>query len=105
MAKGKRMCPNEACLNYQQPTGMMGGCECGAALVEYYIPPADDQLENFIYVCMREQARRLGMADSNAPAFAAGMAMLNPTVKAQWLAQHRTLQRQANSYASSDQAR
>jgi hypothetical protein len=31
----RRMCPNDACEKHGQPTGLMGGCDCGTALVPY----------------------------------------------------------------------
>lgn len=33
--RSRRMCPNEACEKYGQPTGIMGGCDCGTALVPF----------------------------------------------------------------------
>lgn len=47
----KQMCPNETCEHYREPTGLMGGCSCGVALVPYTPPePTNEQLENFCAV-------------------------------------------------------
>jgi hypothetical protein len=35
MAKTQRMCPNEHCPKFGEATGLMGGCDCGTALVPY----------------------------------------------------------------------
>lgn len=93
----KRMCPNADCEKFQQPTGMMGGCECGTALVEYYIPPTDDQLESFIRVLLQAEAARAGVMSPNAGAIAAGFIMLDPKKKAMWLAEHRRFQEMADT--------
>lgn len=43
------MCPNDNCAKYGQETALMGGCECGTALVPYAPPePTDDQLESLM---------------------------------------------------------
>lgn len=45
--KRQQMCPNEACERYREPTGLMGGCECGTALVAWKpAEPTNQQLEN-----------------------------------------------------------
>lgn len=47
MPKAKRMCSNIDCERYGDPTGLLGGCECGSPLVPYAAPePTDDQLQN-----------------------------------------------------------
>lgn len=37
-AKRKNMCPNEACERYGEVVSVMGGCDCGTALVPYLTP-------------------------------------------------------------------
>jgi hypothetical protein len=50
-ARQKRMCPNPECEKHGQPTGLLGGCDCGAPLVAYKPPePNDDQLWNVMVV-------------------------------------------------------
>jgi hypothetical protein len=43
--KTRRMCPNETCEKHGQPTGLLGGCDCGTPLVPYKAEPTDEQLE------------------------------------------------------------
>lgn len=94
--RGKRMCPNQDCAKYQEPTGIMGGCECGTALVDYYIAPNDDQLWSFTRVMLRAEADRRGFPVSDmALSMATEMALRGPG-KAEWLANHRKMQDLAN---------
>lgn len=45
------MCPNEACAKYREETRVLGGCECGTALVPWAPPePTNEQLENLCMV-------------------------------------------------------
>lgn len=59
--KTKRMCPNNQCPKFAQPTSLMGGCECGSAFVAHQeapttvnqfnsgsTEPTDLQLENLM---------------------------------------------------------
>ena len=55
--KGKRMCPNEACGRFNQPTGLMGGCDCGAALVPY--KSLDDQVNEALWNLMSPGIKRM----------------------------------------------
>jgi hypothetical protein len=49
VSRRKNMCPNSDCARHGEPTGLMGGCECGAPLVPYAAPePTNEQLENFM---------------------------------------------------------
>lgn len=91
--KRRQMCPNDACEHFQEPTGVLGGCECGTALVPFYVPPTDTQLENFIYVLLKVKADALGLPD-NTPGvvLALDMIMGDPDSKAEWLKRHRELQ-------------
>jgi hypothetical protein len=41
------MCPNETCERFNQPTGLMGGCDCGTALVPY--KSLDDQVRDALW--------------------------------------------------------
>lgn len=45
MPKRRNMCPDETCERYGVETGLMGGCECGTALVAFKSEPTDEQLE------------------------------------------------------------
>ncbi len=45
-----RMCPNEACESYRVATRLLGGCECGSALVAYAteVEPTNEQLARLV---------------------------------------------------------
>jgi hypothetical protein len=69
--KRRHMCPNRECERYGVETGLMGGCECGTALVPYAPPePTNEQLENLMLVMGLPVVS--GMADRN-PAWREGM--------------------------------
>lgn len=98
MKPRKQMCPNASCEHFQQATGILGGCECGTALVPFYMPPTDDQLEKFIAVLMRAEVHRRGFQVSDTVvAHAVRIAMRHPADKAMWLDRHRQLQDTANA--------
>lgn len=89
------MCPNAACEQFQHPTGLIGGCDCGTALVNYYVPPTDEQLENFARAILTAEAARQE-AYSFSVEFAVLMIMERPDLKAQWLKRHRKVQESVN---------
>lgn len=52
------MCPNESCDRYGVETGLMGGCECGTALVTF--KTVDEQINDTLTEIFTESHKRLG---------------------------------------------
>lgn len=48
--KRRNMCPSPDCAKGGEPTGLMGGCDCGTPLVPYDATPTDEQLQNVMVV-------------------------------------------------------
>lgn len=57
MRHGKRMCPNQACEKHGEPTGLMGGCDCGTALVPYR--SFEEQVDDALWELASPTMRRL----------------------------------------------
>jgi hypothetical protein len=45
------MCPNKECEHFGKPTGLMGGCDCGHALVPY--KSLDEQVSDMLWEMSR----------------------------------------------------
>lgn len=56
-AKRKRMCPNDRCEKFNQPTGLMGGCDCGTALVPYQT--MDEMVDDALWKLASPTMKRL----------------------------------------------
>jgi hypothetical protein len=54
---GQRMCPNKACEKHGEPTGLMGGCDCGTALVPYRT--REQQVDDALWALASPVMRRL----------------------------------------------
>jgi hypothetical protein len=81
--KRRQMCPNADCEKHGQPTGIMGGCDCGTALVPYKSEPTDEQLERT-------------MVAMGIPANTAVMMTLTPGLREGALDFHALVQRAMN---------
>lgn len=81
----RRMCPNEACDHHGQPTGLLGGCDCGTGLVPYrdLTEPTNEQLARLAW---------LFSGRSIIVEHAKTMLDANPELRAAWLVRHREFQ-------------
>jgi hypothetical protein len=89
----KRMCPNEACERYREPTGLLGGCDCGAALVSYSDEPTNMQLGRLVSLF----SKRYPEVPSIPAKQAAGILEASPSLRAAWLERHREFQAALNA--------
>lgn len=88
--KRKQMCPNPDCERHAQPTGLMGGCDCGAQLVAYlpqFVEPTTEQLARFAVTCLKPDW--VGPVDV---VLFAQFLDLDPEARADIRAQHRQFQ-------------
>ena len=51
------MCPNAECAKHRQPTGLMGGCDCGTALVPF--KTEDEETREALWDLMPAGTKRL----------------------------------------------
>lgn len=51
------MCPNRDCSRHDEPTGLMGGCDCGTPLVPY--KTLDQQVDDAIWDIASPGMKRL----------------------------------------------
>jgi hypothetical protein len=51
------MCPNHECERHGEPTGLMGGCDCGTALVPYRT--RDEQVDDALWELASPMMKRL----------------------------------------------
>lgn len=85
-----RMCPNRACGHYGLPTRLLGGCDCGCALVPFRNPtePSNEQLARLVWA--------FSMGTPEVPLVDVKEAKLaldaSPELRAAWLERHREMQ-------------
>lgn len=51
------MCPNPACPKHGEPTGIMGGCDCGTALVPF--KSREQQIDDAMWDLLSPTLKRL----------------------------------------------
>lgn len=90
MSAKRSMCPNASCEHYGKPTGLLGGCDCGEALVPFVSgeEPSDEILGNL--------ASALSAITPEvpyvSPTHAARLVAASPRLRAVWLERHREVQ-------------
>lgn len=57
MPKRRNMCPSESCERYGVETGLMGGCECGTALVAF--KSREQQIDDAMWEALSPTLKRL----------------------------------------------
>lgn len=51
------MCPNPECVKHREPTGLMGGCDCGTALVPF--KSEDDEIRDALWEVTPPHIKRM----------------------------------------------
>lgn len=87
MSAKRSMCPNERCEHYRKPTGLLGGCDCGEALVPFVSgeEPSDEILGNFASAFSATTPE----VPYVPPAEAARVIAAHPELRAAWLERYR----------------
>lgn len=88
----QRMCPNERCERYRQPTGLHGGCDCGEPLVPFSDEPTNEQLARLVYMfSMSMIASEAGMGPISVEQAKRELDD-HPSLRRAWLVRHREFQ-------------
>lgn len=84
------MCPNEQCEHHGKSTGLLGGCDCGTALVTYCDPsePTNEQLGRLVSLFSTTTP---GVEPVSAEV-TANILDREPQLRAAWIERHREFQ-------------
>lgn len=90
MSIRRQMCPNEMCGHYRVATRLLGGCECGVALVPFLTEhePTNEQLGRLVSMFSTSSAE---VPNISAEAAAAALDR-DPALRQAWLVRHGELQ-------------
>lgn len=83
------MCPNEECQHYRKPTRLLGGCDCGTALVPVEpTEPTNMQLGRLVSLFSTQTPEVPSISAEEAAAHLDA----SPALRVAWLERHREFQ-------------